>query len=92
MVEKIPSPLTGAICNERTGWLPFGFDAQVRQYVTNSIKELMRNYYKKDNTNPEAVSEMNQYFYVAVNYSIGIIKNVKHRIFMMAIILSLLLQ
>ena len=53
MVEKIPSPLTGAICNERTGWLPFGFDAQVRQLVSNSIKELLRNHYKKENVNAD---------------------------------------
>uniref|UniRef100_A0A1A9WUQ4 Transcription factor IIIC subunit 5 HTH domain-containing protein n=1 Tax=Glossina brevipalpis TaxID=37001 RepID=A0A1A9WUQ4_9MUSC len=31
MLEKIPSPLAGAMCNERTGWLPSGFDSQARQ-------------------------------------------------------------
>ncbi|KAH8245576.1 hypothetical protein KR032_012119 [Drosophila birchii] len=48
MLEKIPTPLTGAVCNERTGWLPPGFDAQVRQIVCGSISELLRSHYRKE--------------------------------------------
>ncbi|XP_037710294.1 general transcription factor 3C polypeptide 5 [Drosophila subpulchrella] len=53
MLEKIPTPLTGAVCNERTGWLPPGFDAQVRQIVCASISELLRNHYRKENLTAE---------------------------------------
>ncbi|KAH8350572.1 hypothetical protein KR067_009617 [Drosophila pandora] len=53
MLEKIPTPLTGAVCNERTGWLPPGFDAQVRQIVCASISEILRNHYRKENVEAE---------------------------------------
>ncbi|XP_055918150.1 general transcription factor 3C polypeptide 5 [Eupeodes corollae] len=46
MLDKIPTPLAGATCNEKTGWLPPGFDVQVRQIINNSFKETMREYYK----------------------------------------------
>ncbi|XP_034669456.1 general transcription factor 3C polypeptide 5 [Drosophila subobscura] len=48
MLEKIPTPLTGAICNERTGWLPPSFDAQVRQIVCATISDLLRSHYRKE--------------------------------------------
>ncbi|KAM8715718.1 hypothetical protein ACLKA7_002722 [Drosophila subpalustris] len=48
MLEKIPTPLTGAVCNERTGWLPPSFDTQVRQIVCGTIRELLRNHYRKE--------------------------------------------
>ncbi|XP_053958251.1 general transcription factor 3C polypeptide 5 [Anastrepha ludens] len=53
MIEKIPSPRTGAICNEKTGWLPAGFDLQVRQVMSNCIKELLRNHYRKGQIHAE---------------------------------------
>ncbi|XP_014090265.3 general transcription factor 3C polypeptide 5 [Bactrocera oleae] len=53
MIEKIPSPRTGAICNEKTGWLPAGFDMQVRQIMSNCIKELLRNHYRKGQIHAE---------------------------------------
>ncbi|KAH8412803.1 hypothetical protein KR009_005827 [Drosophila setifemur] len=53
MLEKIPTPLTGAVCNERTGWLPPGFDAQVRQVVCATISELLRNHYRKEHLTAE---------------------------------------
>ncbi|XP_065355616.1 general transcription factor 3C polypeptide 5 [Calliphora vicina] len=60
MLEKIPSPMAGAICNERTGWLPQGFDGQVRQIVSNSIKELLKNYYRKEQIHAEVDSYENE--------------------------------
>lgn len=60
MLEKIPSPMAGAICNERTGWLPQGFDGQVRQIVSNSIKELLMNYYRKEQIHAEVDSYENE--------------------------------
>ncbi|XP_075150237.1 general transcription factor IIIC subunit l(2)37Cd [Haematobia irritans] len=48
MLEKIPSPMAGATCNERNGWLPQGFDSQVRQIVSNAIKELLKSHYRKE--------------------------------------------
>ncbi|KAH8297994.1 hypothetical protein KR018_004247 [Drosophila ironensis] len=53
MLEKIPTPLTGAVCNERTGWLPLGFDAQVRQFVCGTFSELLRNHYRKEQITAE---------------------------------------
>lgn len=53
MLEKIPTPLTGAVCNERTGWLPPGFDAQVRQVVCATISELLRSHYRKEHLTAE---------------------------------------
>ncbi|XP_068140795.1 general transcription factor 3C polypeptide 5 [Drosophila tropicalis] len=53
MIEKIPTPLTGAVCNERTGWLPPSFDAQVRQIVCTTISELLRNHYRKEHLTAE---------------------------------------
>ncbi|KAH8400500.1 hypothetical protein KR222_002151 [Zaprionus bogoriensis] len=53
MLEKIPTPLTGAVCNERTGWLPPSFDAQVRQIVCATISELLRNHYRKEHLTAE---------------------------------------
>uniref|UniRef100_A0A1B0BJF5 Transcription factor IIIC subunit 5 HTH domain-containing protein n=1 Tax=Glossina palpalis gambiensis TaxID=67801 RepID=A0A1B0BJF5_9MUSC len=56
MLEKIPSPLAGATCNERTGWLPSGFDSQVRQIVCNVIKDLLKNHYRKEHIHAELES------------------------------------
>ncbi|KAH8377664.1 hypothetical protein KR093_006586 [Drosophila rubida] len=53
MLEKIPTPLTGAVCNERTGWLPPSFDSQVRQVVCATISELLRNHYRKEHLTAE---------------------------------------
>lgn len=52
MLNNVGSPLTGAKCNEKTGWLPNGFDAQVRLFISNLIKELIRTYYP-----PEQISQ-----------------------------------
>lgn len=64
MLEKIPSPMAGAICNERTGWLPQGFDGQVRQIVSNSIKELLKNYYRKEQIHAEVDSYENEVSFI----------------------------
>lgn len=53
MLEKIPTPLTGAVCNERNGWLPPSFDSQVRQIVSATIKDLLRNHYRKEHITAE---------------------------------------
>ncbi|EDW11611.1 general transcription factor 3C polypeptide 5 [Drosophila mojavensis] len=53
MLEKIPTPLTGAVCNERTGWLPPSFDSQLRQIVCAMISELLRNHYRKEHLTAE---------------------------------------
>ena len=63
MLEKIPSPMAGAICNERTGWLPQGFDNQVRQIVSNSIKELLKNHFRKEQIHAEVDSYENEVFF-----------------------------
>lgn len=60
MLEKIPSPMAGAICNERSGWLPQGFDNQVRQIVSNAIKELLKSHYRKEQILAEVDSYENE--------------------------------
>ncbi|KAL1379985.1 hypothetical protein pipiens_003675 [Culex pipiens pipiens] len=44
MLEKIPTPLTGAVCNEKTGWLPARFDEQCRNILTDIV---LANFRKK---------------------------------------------
>lgn len=41
MLDKIPTPLSGAICNEKTGWLPPNFDDNCREILTETINELL---------------------------------------------------
>lgn len=47
MLQKVPTPLTGAVCTEKYGWLPQGFDNQVRQIVASYIKVTMTEFFKK---------------------------------------------
>lgn len=47
MLQKVPTPLTGAVCTEKYGWLPQGFDHQVRQIVASYIKVTMTDFFKK---------------------------------------------
>lgn len=47
MLQKVPTPLTGAVCTEKHGWLPQGFDNQVRQIVASYIKVTMTDFFKK---------------------------------------------
>lgn len=41
MLDKIPTPLSGAICNEKTGWLPPNFDDNAREILSHTIMQLM---------------------------------------------------
>lgn len=41
MLDKIPSPLSGATCNEKTGWLPPNFDDNCREILSETIRNLM---------------------------------------------------
>lgn len=41
MLDKIPTPLSGAICNEKTGWLPPNFDDNCREILSETINELL---------------------------------------------------
>ena len=47
MLDRIPTPMSGAICNEKTGWLPSGFDDQCRDILTEIIKEKFQAYLLK---------------------------------------------
>lgn len=51
MLQKVPTPLTGAVCTEKHGWLPQGFDNQVRQIVASYIKVTMTDFFKKQKKN-----------------------------------------
>ncbi|XP_058824246.1 general transcription factor 3C polypeptide 5 [Topomyia yanbarensis] len=37
MLEKIPTPMTGVTCSEKTGWLPPRFDEQCRDILTEIV-------------------------------------------------------
>lgn len=41
MLDKIPTPLSGATCNEKTGWLPPNFDDNAREILSHTIMEMM---------------------------------------------------
>lgn len=41
MLDKIPSPLSGATCNEKTGWLPPNFDDMAREILSETIIKQM---------------------------------------------------
>lgn len=41
MLDKIPSPLSGATCNEKTGWLPPNFDDTAREILSETILKQM---------------------------------------------------
>ncbi|XP_052864500.1 general transcription factor 3C polypeptide 5 [Anopheles cruzii] len=55
MLNKVPSPMSGTVCDERNGWLPNRFDDQCRnimmEVVLNNIRKLRA-------SNPEAYEEM----------------------------------
>ncbi|XP_055710450.1 general transcription factor 3C polypeptide 5 [Phlebotomus papatasi] len=39
MLEKLPGPLHGTTCTERTGWLPPGFEMQCREIMNELLRE-----------------------------------------------------
>lgn len=53
MLEKIPTPLTGAACNEKTGWLPPRFDEQCRDILTEIV---LTNFKEKKGDDPASTS------------------------------------
>lgn len=44
MLDKIPTPASGATCNEKSGWLPLGFDDLCRDIMSVIIKDHVSNY------------------------------------------------
>lgn len=42
MLDKIPTPLSGAICNEKAGWLPPNFDDNCREILNEAVSNLIR--------------------------------------------------
>lgn len=44
MLDKIPTPASGATCNEKSGWLPIGFDDLCRDIMSVIIKEHVSKY------------------------------------------------
>lgn len=39
LLEKIPTPIHGVKCSEKSGWLPLGFDEQCRDIMLDILKE-----------------------------------------------------
>lgn len=44
MLDKIPTPASGATCNEKSGWLPLGFDDLCRDIMSVIIKDHVSKY------------------------------------------------
>lgn len=42
MLDKIPTPLSGAVCNEKSGWLPANFEEQCRTIMVDAVKALAK--------------------------------------------------
>ncbi|XP_062548215.1 general transcription factor 3C polypeptide 5 [Armigeres subalbatus] len=53
MLEKIPTPMTGVVCNEKTGWLPPRFDEQCRDILTEIV---LTNFKNKKGDDPVTTS------------------------------------
>lgn len=58
MLDKIPTPLSGAICNEKTGWLPPNFDDNCREILTETINELLE--HQPPDFNPNALASISR--------------------------------
>jgi len=53
MLQKIPSPITGATCNDKRGWLPVGFMEQCRNVLTDIAQTNMMKLCKEKNISLE---------------------------------------
>lgn len=53
MLEKIPNPLSGAVCNEKRGWLPIGFIEQCRDILTAIAQANMIKLCSEKNISPD---------------------------------------
>ncbi|CAD7086135.1 unnamed protein product [Hermetia illucens] len=53
MLDKIPTPLSGATCNEKTGWLPPNFSDEVRAIVHSSVKQSIQAWRKESGLDGE---------------------------------------
>lgn len=54
MLDKIPTPSSGAVCNEKTGWLPPNFDDNCREILNETVSNLIRT---SENEEDEAAEE-----------------------------------
>lgn len=48
MLDKIPTPASGATCMEKSGWLPLGFDDLCRDIMSVILKDHMSKYGQTD--------------------------------------------
>lgn len=53
MLAKIPSPMSGALCNEKRGWLPIGFMEQCRDILTEIAQSNMLKHCREKNISLE---------------------------------------
>lgn len=69
MLDKIPTPLSGAVCNEKSGWLPARFDDLCREIITEDIREQLQSVlnrkeeesFENDDEEDEYMSEGEEY-------------------------------
>lgn len=57
MLDKLPTPTSGAVCSTRTGWLPSSFDDQVRDIITQNITETFQSELLKQGEEQEFENE-----------------------------------
>lgn len=53
MLQKIPSPMSGALCNDKRGWLPTGFMEQCRDILTEIAQFNMMKHCREKNISLE---------------------------------------
>lgn len=61
MLEKVPTPLAGATCNEKIGWLPLGFEDECREIIWSAITDLVKSLRQKKNLK-EDIEEVRKIF------------------------------
>lgn len=60
MLKKIPSTISGALCNEKRGWLPIGFIEQCRDILTSIAQTNMLKHCSEKNISLEEDEEDNK--------------------------------
>lgn len=48
MLERIAAPVPGTLCDDKRGWLPVGFEEQVREIMNDIVHRNYRNMSQKD--------------------------------------------
>ncbi|GAB0095351.1 general transcription factor 3C polypeptide 5 [Sergentomyia squamirostris] len=58
MLEKLPGPMYGTVCTEKSGWLPAGFELQCREIMNEIIREHFQTGILKRDEDEESIDEI----------------------------------